>query len=81
MASTVGGQPTQQRPRHRCPDSVQCAEVRVNGIVVRLSFHGDLTPVEAVAVFLRDLADVAALDAPAGALLRHIAQKFDHRTA
>lgn len=44
---------------HLCPDSTRCAEVGVGGQAVMLTFHGDLTPVEAVAVFLRDLADVA----------------------
>lgn len=38
-------------------DGSRCAQVQVDGATVPLSFLGDLTPVEAVALFLRDVAD------------------------
>jgi hypothetical protein len=40
-------------------DGVRVAQVLVDSSVVTLSFQGDLTPVEAVAAFLRDVADSA----------------------
>ncbi len=47
--------------RHTCPDGNRCAHVNVDGAPVTLSFHGDLSPVEAVAAFLRDVADYLCL--------------------
>ena len=40
---------------------IHCVQVHLDGIPVTLSFHGDLSPVEAVAAFLRDLADAVGL--------------------
>ncbi len=61
-------------PTHRCPDGTRCVQVDVNGAAVAVSFHGDLTPVEALAAFLRDVADYCSLDDD---LLRDLADQFD----
>lgn len=53
------------------------AEVGVGGQAVMLCFWGDLTPVEAVAAFLRDLADIAQGFTSAPDLLRDVADQLD----
>lgn len=55
-------------------DGIRCAQVEVDATAVTLSFLGDLTPVEAVAVFLRDVADLSGVEAD---LLLDLADQLD----
>lgn len=57
-------------------DGARLAYVGVGGQEVPLCFYGDLTPVEVVAAFLRDLADTAG-EQPADGLLRDVADQLD----
>lgn len=56
-------------------DGIRAAQVLVGGEAVTLSFSGDLTPVEAVAVFLRDVTDLVGIDE--GGLLADLADQLD----
>lgn len=58
----------------RLADGIRCAQVEVDATAVTLSFLGDLTPVEAVAVFLRDVADLSGIEAD---LLLDLADQLD----
>lgn len=55
-------------------DGIGCAQVEVDATAVTLSFLGDLTPVEAVAAFLRDVADLCGIEAD---LLLDLADQLD----
>jgi hypothetical protein len=63
-------------------DGVRLAHVEVDSpggrSVVTLSFYGDLTPVEATAAFLRDLADVVVTGS---GLLLEVAEQLESSRA
>lgn len=65
------------RPPHPV-DGIRVAQVLLpHDQVVTLTFHGDLTPVEAVAAFLRDVADAVHPHDAAMDILADLADQLD----